>query len=212
MKKTVCILMCMLLAVSLVACADSGANKNADGVSETVSDKAYSESGSETASDKKTLVVYFSATGSTKKAAETIADFLNADTFEIVPEDPYTSDDLNWNNKDSRVSTEHSDESKRNISLVKSVPDNWEQYGTVYIGYPIWWGIAAWPIGEFISDNDFTGKTVIPFCTSASSGIGDSHRLLKEAAGSGNWLDGKRFSSNASEKDITEWLKKASAN
>lgn len=85
------------------------------------------------------------------------------------------------------------------------VPD-WDSYDTVFIGYPIWWGIAAWPMDNFVKDNDFTGKTVIPFCTSASSGIGDSGNLLEEMAGTGDWQDGQRFHSNASASDVQAWV------
>lgn len=146
-------------------------------------------------------------TGSTKSVAGKIAKNLNADIFEVVPEKPYTSEDLNWNDDNSRVSLEHSDESKREVALVKSTPDNWEQYDTVYIGYPIWWGIAAWPVNGFVKANDFTGKTVIPFCTSASSGIGESDKQLKAMAKNGDWKDGKRFFSYVSDSDIADWLK-----
>ena len=143
-------------------------------------------------------------TGSTKSVAGKIAKNLNADIFEVVPEKPYTSEDLNWNDDNSRVSLEHSDESKREVALVKSTP---EQYDTVYIGYPIWWGIAAWPVNGFVKANDFTGKTVIPFCTSASSGIGESDKQLKAMAKNGDWKDGKRFFSYVSNSDIADWLK-----
>lgn len=151
-------------------------------------------------------MVYYSATGSTKAVAEKIAKNLNADTFELVPEKPYTSADLNWSDEKSRVSSEHSDESKREVALVKSTPDNWEQYDTVYVGYPIWWGIAAWPVNGFVKANDFTGKTVIPFCTSASSGMGESGKQLSAMAGSGDWKEGERFSSSATESEISDWL------
>ncbi|MCD8091281.1 MAG: flavodoxin [Clostridiales bacterium] len=156
--------------------------------------------------DGNILIVYFSATGTTEKAANIFADVLNADLFEIEPADPYTDDDLNYNDDDSRVSREHDDESLRDIELVSYEPENWEKYDTVFIGYPIWWGIAAWPVSSFVSANDFTDKTVIPFCTSASSGLGESGQLLEEAAGSGNWFDGRRFNSAVSEDDVTEWI------
>lgn len=156
---------------------------------------------------KKTLVVYYSATGSTKAVAQTIAENADADIFEITPVNPYTSDDLNWNNNNSRVSKEHNDESLRNVELTKVTPDNWDSYDTVFIGYPIWWGIAAWPVNNFVKGNDFTGKTVIPFCTSSSSGIGDSGNLLQKMAGTGNWKDGQRFSSGASTSEVSKWVK-----
>ena len=153
-------------------------------------------------SNKKILVVYYSATGSTKKVAEKIANNLNADIFEIVPEEVYTSNDLDWTNSNSRVSKEHNDESLRNVKLTTTTVANWDNYDTILIGYPIWWGIAAWPVDGFVKDNDFTGKTVIPFCTSASSSLGQSGSLLEKEAGSGNWQEGYRFSSSATDADI----------
>ena len=115
-------------------------------------------------------------------------------------------DDLNWTNSDSRVVYEHEHpEAQSTVALKQITPDNWDEYDTVFIGYPIWWGIAAWPVNQFVSGNDFTGKTVIPFCTSASSGIGQSGELLAEMAGTGEWLAGERFSSYADEDEIVAW-------
>ena len=153
----------------------------------------------------RTLVVYYSAQGHTEEVAQKIAENLDADIFEIVPVDEYTSDDLNWTDSNSRVSREHDDESLRNVELVSTTVENWDSYDTVLIGYPIWWGIAAWPVDTFVKVNDFTGKTVIPFCTSSSSGLGQSGDLLEEEANSGNWLEGHRFRSNPSDSDINEW-------
>lgn len=154
----------------------------------------------------KILVAYYSATGSTKAVAETIVDKTGADLFEIAPKDPYSNDDLDWTNDDSRVSKEHVDESLRDVELTSTTPENWDSYDTVLIGYPIWWGIAAWPVDHFVTDNDFSGKTVIPFCTSASSGIGDSGNLLEKMAGTGDWQEGQRFSSGASASDVNAWV------
>lgn len=154
---------------------------------------------------KKALVVYYSATGSTKEAAEYIAEAVNGDIFEIEPVDPYTSEDLSWTNENSRVSVEHENEDERDVELVSTAVPDWESYDTVFIGYPIWWGIAAWPVNGFVEANDFTGKTIIPFCTSASSGLGESGELLEEIAGTGNWTEGERFSSGVSESDVKEW-------
>ena len=151
------------------------------------------------------LVVYFSAQGHTESVAEQIAANLNADLFEIVPVSEYTSDDLDWTDDNSRVSREHEDESLRNIELETTSVSNWDTYDTVLIGYPIWWRIAAWPVNTFVEANDFTGKTVIPFCTSSSSGLGESGELLAELANSGNWQVGHRFSSNPSDSDIKTW-------
>ena len=154
---------------------------------------------------KKTLVVYYSAQSHTKAVAEKIANNLNADLFEIVPEDIYTEDDLDWTDNNSRVSREHNDESLRDVKLKNTKVNNWNDYDTVLIGYPIWWGIAAWPVDTFVKANNFDGKTVIPFCTSSSSGLGQSGSLLQKEAGSGNWQDGHRFSSNPSDSEIQKW-------
>ena len=155
--------------------------------------------------NKKALVVYYSAQNHTKTVAEKIATNLNADIFEIVPENIYTSEDLNWSNSNSRVSKEHNDESLRDVKLKSTKVDNWENYDTILIGYPIWWGIAAWPVNTFVKDNDFTGKTVIPFCTSSSSGMGQSGKSLEMMANGGTWLEGRRFSSSVSDSVIKEW-------
>ena len=133
----------------------------------------------------RTLVVYFSGSGNTEAVAETIADTMDADIFELIPADPYTDADLDWTEAGSRVNLEHEDESLRDVQLAEDTAPNWEDYDTVLFGYPIWWGIAAWPVNDFVQSNDFTGKTVIPFCTSTSSGLGESAELLEELAGTG---------------------------
>ncbi len=154
----------------------------------------------------KTLVVYYSAQSHTKAVSEKIANKLDADIFEIVPEDVYTSDDLDWTDRNSRVSKEHDDESLRDIKLEKDTVDNWDEYNTILIGYPIWWGIAAWPVDTFVKTNDFNGKRVIPFCTSSSSGLGQSGKLLEKEANGGNWEEGYRFKSNPTDSDINDWI------
>lgn len=154
----------------------------------------------------KTFVVYFSATGTTEKVAGMIADATGGELFELEPVNPYTDADLDWTDSNSRVSKEHDNESERTVELVSTTIDGFQDASVIYVGYPIWWGIAAWPVNEFIKNNDFSGKTVIPFCTSSSSGFGESGKLLEEMAGSGNWLEGERFSSGASAEDIKEWI------
>ncbi len=155
--------------------------------------------------NKRVLVVYYSAQGHTKAVAEKIANNLKADLFEIIPEQIYTSEDLDWTDDNARVSKEHDNESLRNVKLTKTQVDNFENYDTILIGYPIWWGVAAWPVNSFVKANDFNGKTVIPFCTSSSSGLGQSGKLLEQEANSGNWLEGQRFNSNPSDLDIKNW-------
>lgn len=193
MKKLISVLLIAALACSLAACGSSNSNDQ----------EAPS---SDAASADKVLVAYYSATGNTEAAAKAIADIAGADMFEITPADPYTAEDLDYTDDNSRVSLEYNDEGKRDVALATAAPDNWEDYDTVFIGYPIWWGISAWPVDSFVKSNDFSGKTVIPFCTSASSDIGQSDSLLAETAGTGNWQEGKRFSSNVSSDEITEWL------
>lgn len=152
------------------------------------------------------LVAYYSSTGTTEGIAEQIAEYTDAELFEITPQQEYTSEDLDWNNDSSRVSTEHDDPDGRNVPLVTTVPDDFDDYDTVFIGYPIWWGIAAWPVDTFVKGNDFSGKTVIPFCTAASSDIGESGELLAEMAGTGSWQQGRRFFGSSSAGDIQSWL------
>ncbi|MDE6868187.1 MAG: flavodoxin [Clostridia bacterium] len=152
------------------------------------------------------LVVFFSAQNHTEAVAEYIATATVGDLFELMPVNPYSTSDLNYNNHASRVYQEYLDEELRDIALVSSSVENWDTYDTVFIGYPIWWGIAAWPVNNFIKNNDFTGKTVIPFCTAASSPIGQSGILLAQMAGTGNWQQGTRFYSNASQSTVITWL------
>lgn len=149
------------------------------------------------ASDASTLVVYFSATGNTAGIAQAVAGQLGADTFAIEASVPYTDDDLNYNDDASRTSQERAD---ARPELVQVTPDGWDGYDTVLMGYPIWWGEAAWPLRTFAEGNSFDGKTVVPFCTSASSGIGRSGELLSGLAGGGEWQEGERFSAGASEE------------
>ena len=158
------------------------------------------------AAANKTLVVYYSASGNTRRVAEAIAQAANADLFEIVPTEVYTNEDLNWTNPNSRVSREHDDESLRDVPLTTTEVPDWDSYDTVLLGYPIWWGIAAWSVNNFVKANDFTGKTVIPFATSSSSGMGQSGNLLAEMANGGDWQQGQRFSSGASEADVQAWV------
>ncbi len=173
----------------------------------TLTAVAFAEEPETTDAPSKTLVVYFSATGSTERIANMIAEVTGADVFVITPAEPYTNDDLDWTDSSSRVSYEHDHpEAQNEVTLTETTPENWDQYDTVYIGYPIWWGNAAWPVNQFVTGNDFTGKAVIPFCTSSSSGFGQSGTLLAEMAGTGEWLEGARFSYGTEEADIQAWV------
>lgn len=214
MKKLIALLLSLMLVFSLAACGNNPqAAETEPATSTPVSEETQEpETSEETeAADTestggKTLVVYYSASGNTENVSNVIAKTLGADLFELEPVEPYSNDDLNWTNNDSRVTREHENEDERDVELVSATVDNWSEYDTVFIGYPIWWGIAAWPVDEFIETNDFTGKTVIPFATSASSGMGQSGELLAEMAGTGDWHEGQRFRSGASEDDIVAWV------
>ena len=220
MKKLAALLLSVVLVLSLAACGS--ANKPASSTTQPEtsapteqpasepsesSSTAPAESEPETQPETgKTLVVYYSASGNTERVAKDIAEAAGADLFEIVPTEVYTSEDLNWTNPDSRVSREHDDESLRDVPLTTTEVPDWDSYDTVFIGYPIWWGIAAWPVDTFVKNNDFTGKTVIPFATSSSSGMGQSGSLLADMAGTGEWQEGQRFSSGVSSDDVQSWV------
>ena len=192
--------------VETTAEAETEAESSSTAAEETTSEEASAEEESTEGAEGKTLVVYFSATDNTERVAEMIAEATGGDLFELELSDPYTDEDLNYNDENSRVSQEYADESLRNVELVAATVEEFDEYENVFVGYPVWWGIAAWPINTFIEANDFTGKMVIPFCTSASSGLGESGELLAELAGTGEWLEGMRFRSGASEEDIVAWV------
>lgn len=204
MKKIYAVFICILVVFTIAGCGnDSQTESGKTASSGSASKPARAETQS---TGGKALVVYYSATGNTRNVADYIAAETGADVFTLEPAEPYSDDDLDYSDDDSRVSREHENESERVVELVSTTVDGWEDYDTVFIGYPIWWGIAAWPVNGFVEGNDFTGKKVIPFCTSASSGFGKSGELLKDMAGTGNWLEGKRFHSGASEKDVRDWI------
>lgn len=224
-KKLLSLSLAAVMALSLAACGQSGTTDDSQSAAQsqeetsTPAPTSTPENGEETpapdASEPEdsqsgesggVLVVYYSATGNTENVAGYIAEATGGDLFELEPAEPYTDADLNWTDENSRVTLEHEDESLRDIELVADTVDNWDSYDTVFIGYPIWWGIAAWPVDGFVEANDFTGKTVIPFCTSSSSGLGQSGELLAEMAGTGDWQEGQRFRSSASQEDVTEWV------
>lgn len=224
MKKFLTLILSFSLAFGLVACGSSNSDSTSDSAlteTQTASEPETVLEGNSTAPDEeseesteestetergKTLVVYYSATGNTEEAANYIISITGADVFELEPVNAYTDADLNYNDDNSRVVREHDNPDEQDIELAASTVENWDEYDTVFIGYPIWWGIAAWPVNNFVKENDFTGKTVIPFCTAASSGIGESGELLAEMAGTGEWQEGERFSSGVSEEDVRTWV------
>ena len=208
LKKLASALLAGAMLFSLSACGQKTASITNDNASAPATDSRQTDSTPDTTTSGsgKVLVMYYSASGNTKRVAEDIADAAGADLFEITPTEPYTSDDLNWTDNNSRVSREHDDESLRDVPLTTTEVSDWDSYDTVFIGYPIWWGIAAWPVDTFVKNNDFNGKTVIPFATSSSSGMGQSGSLLADMAGTGDWQEGQRFSSGVSSDDVQSWV------
>jgi flavodoxin len=215
MKKLTAIFMTFLLVFSLSACG-STVSENSQTESSVSSQPAVSNTGRSEHSgesrkadaeetDTNILVAYFSATGTTKPIAEEIAEILGADLYEIVPENPYTDDDLNYNDDSCRANIEQNDSTVRpGISNIDEI--NTEQYDTVLIGHPIWWGEEPRIMDTFMESVDLSGKTVVDFCTSGGSGISTATAHLQELSPNANWLEGHRFQSNASDTEINEWL------
>lgn len=214
-KASALVLMAVML-FALTACGaktDNSSQSQTEQQSSAATEKQSSASSNEqsSASDKaadtssnsgKTLVVYFSATGTTKGVAEKIAAATNADTYEILAAQTYTEADLNWNDKNSRTTKEQNDKSVR--PEIGSDKVNLDGYSTIFIGYPIWWGEEPRIMDTFVESYDFSGKTMILFCTSGGSEIGSSGTNLADNAKSGNWLEGERLSSSS---DIEGWVK-----
>lgn len=174
MKRLTTILS-VAIAIALCACAG---NKSQQG---------SQQSNTENMEKKTTLVAYFSATGTTKAAAEKLAQAVDADLHEIQPEQPYTDADLDWHNQQSRSSVEMKDKSSH--PAIKNKVENMDQYTTVYIGYPIWWYIAPTIINTFVEQYNLEGKTVIPFFTSGGSGAGETMKYLTPSAPKANWKE-----------------------
>lgn len=198
MKKTLVLVLGAVLMMSAALCITACGQGASSG---TASSSAAS---SDTAN--KTLVVYYSATGNTAKVAEVIVNENDMDVFAIMPEQPYSAEDLAWTDENSRVSKEHADPALQDVALLQDTPDNWDSYETVIIGYPIWWGQAAYPVASFVKANDFAGKTVIPFCTSASSDIGNSAQNLADLAKGGEWMGGMRFPADVNSDEVRQWI------
>ena len=154
--------------------------------------------------ERKVLVAYFSATNTTEGVAEHIANGLNADLYEIVPEDPYTDADINYNDDNSRSTIEMNDPSAR--PDISGSVENMEQYDLVFLGYPIWWGEAPRIVSTFLESYDFSGKTIVPFCTSGGSGIASSASGLEQLTSGAAWLDGKRLNGSDSQDTVMEWV------
>lgn len=227
MKKTIAILLSLVMVLGLAACGNSasrteqssteensvestasveesveGSNTDADNTN--VSESQTEETDAPDAQESKVLVAYFSATNTTEGVAEHIANGLNADIYEIVPEDPYTDADLNYNDNNSRTTIEMNDPDAR--PAISGSVENMDQYDIVFIGYPIWWGDAPRILSTFVESYDFSGKTIVPFCTSGGSGIGSSASNLEQLTSGATWLSGRRLNGSDSQNTVMEWV------
>jgi len=190
----------ILIVLAILLVTLTGCNKNIPSETDT--------SAQDTEKEGKALVVVFSATGNTRKLGQQIADVLKADFYEIEPVEPYSQDDLNYGDNNSRTSKERHDDTCR--PEIKSAKITLEDYDTVYLGYPIWHGQAPRILYTFVEMYDFEGKTIIPFCTSGSSPIGSSASNLQKVCTNGNWKEGTRLKNDMSEEEISAWLKQIS--
>lgn len=204
MRKLTAIFLALLMVLSLAACAgtgDAGGDTGTDGMSQNAG--SNNQPSSDDSDVGRVIVVYFSATNTTEGVAKSLAEGLGADIYEIVPEEPYTSADLNYSDNKSRATAEMNDPGAR--PAISGSVDNMSQYDVIFLGYPIWWGEAPRIMSTFIESYDFSGKTIVPFCTSGSSGFGDSDSSLKSSASNATWISGMRFSGSVSDSELIEW-------
>ena len=215
MKKAIAILLSLTMILGLAACGNSASQTEKPSTEDTSVESKADTNSAENSTDKentdnqdvqdhKVLVAYFSATGTTKGVAEHIANGLNADIYEIVSEDPYTDADLNYNDNNSRTTIEMNDPNAR--PAISGSVENMEQYDIIFVGYPIWWGEAPRIVSTFMESYDFSGKTIVPFCTSGGSGIGSSASNLERLTSGATWLDGRRLNGSDSQDTVMEWV------
>lgn len=199
LKKILALSCALLMAVTITACGTSESNNNSESKQTTEAEETTQ------AADTNVLVAYFSATGNTKTVAEQIADVTGGELYEIEPAEPYTSEDLDYNNDDCRANLEMNDDTAR--PEIAGAIENIEQYDTIYLGYPIWWGNAPRIMNTFVETYDLSGKTVVPFCTSGGNGISTSVDTLQKLAGDGiTWMEGQRFDRDVSADEISQWI------
>ena len=207
------VILCFVIVALVIAAVAGGycimksnkdENKSSNNTTvEATKTEANTTEKTDVTSSKKTAVIYFSATGNTKKIAEYIKEETDSDIFEIIPKQKYTSEDLNYGDKTTRATREQNDKSAR--PEIENEIDT-SNYDVIFIGYPIWWGDNPRIIQTFIENNELDGKTMIPFCTSGSSDISESENTLKEYNNI-NWISGKRFSGSASQNEVSNWIK-----
>lgn len=214
MKKLFSMLLAMTMTVSLAACG-AGSNGDPPGSQpgSSVSEPPASAEPEPTPAPTQepdegdtssTLVVYFSATGNTEGIAQHLQAILDAELYEIVPAEPYSDDDLNYSVSDCRANQEQNDPDAR--PAIDGSVENMDGYDVIFLGYPIWWGEAPKIISTFLESYNLAGKTIVPFCTSGSSGIGSSAEHLAALAGSATWLEGARFDPGASHEEVAAWV------
>ena len=225
MKKWLSLLLALAMALSLAACGSAGNQENTSeppaSVSGSTGEETPAPTDAETPAEEpaeepaesetpaaedpgSVLIAYFSATGNTEHIAEHLAGILDADLYEIVPEAPYTSEDLNYSNSDCRANQEQNDPAAR--PAISGGVENMADYEVIFLGYPIWWGDAPKIVSTFLESYDFHGKTIVPFCTSGSSPIGGSASGLEALTSGATWLDGQRFSGSASWETVSQWV------
>ena len=215
MKKAIAILLSLTMILGLAACGNSASQTEQPSTDDTSVESKADTNAAENGTDMentdnqdvqnhKALVAYFSATGTTKGVAEHIANGLNADIYEIVPEEAYTDADLDYNDNNSRTTIEMNDPDAR--PAISGSVENMEQYDIIFVGYPIWWGEAPRIVSTFMESYDFSGKTIVPFCTSGGSGIGSSASNLERLTSGATWLDGRRLNGSDSQDTVMEWV------
>lgn len=214
MKKIIAILLSLVMVLGLTACGnsvestvnmeESTENNRSDTARVDVPESQPEETEAPDVQESKVLVAYFSVTNTTEGVAEHIANGLHADIYEIVPEDPYTDADLNYNDDNSRTTIEMNDPAAR--PKISGSVENMEQYDVVFIGYPIWWGDAPRIVSTFMESYDFSGKTIVPFCTSGSSAIGSSAANLEQLTNGAEWLSGRRLNGSDDQDTVMEWV------
>lgn len=205
MKKAITILLSLTMILGLAACGNSVERAQLPSTEDAgISETKQPETETPETQGSKVLVAYFSATGTTKGVAEHIANGLNAEIYEIIPEEPYTDADLDYSDNNSRSTIEMNDASSR--PAISGSVENIEQYDIVFIGYPIWWGEAPRIVSTFVESYDFSGKTVVPFCTSGGSGVGSSATNLEQLTSGAAWMEGKRLNGGDSQDTVMEWV------
>lgn len=207
MKKLFSLMLAAAMVLTMAACGTANTGGAVDEPKNNTAADTAAPAPDDTTPEStggKVLVAYFSATGHTKTIAEYLQTALDADLYEIVPQEPYTADDLDYNTDGCRANQEQNDDAAR--PAISGSVDSMDGYDVVFIGYPIWWGQTPKIVYTFLESYDFSGKTIVPFCTSGGSGIDGSLGGLQALAPDADWLTGQRFSAGASEVDVQSWV------